>query len=251
MNKGLAERYLGLTGTYDQRALRKAYAREARRWHPDLQPQEHLRAEATRRMAIINESYAHLKAYFSRGAKTLTAESSGGSSYRGSASYGGASGYRGQSRGGHAGSPSHSSSTWTPPKPKPQPPVVVPKTPSGAPRAPEPAPEPDPEAAPPRHCLAYRVVEHFPFRIAFLAIIILLFISPEHAGLDYLQNFGGFHFILLYRGGFLDFLLWQCVLVPLAIVNLFNGFITDFIQLILLELIAWLERKVHGERTLS
>ena len=46
MDKRLAESTLHLTGTYDRRALRKAYAREARKWHPDLQPTENARFSA-------------------------------------------------------------------------------------------------------------------------------------------------------------------------------------------------------------
>lgn len=240
MNKRRAELYLGLSGTYDQRALRKAYAREARRWHPDLQPNDILRAQATQHMAQINEAYAYLKKLFRGGAKTIRAERSGGGS---SSSWQGNEKTRGTGRPYGTG-PSRSRSSGA------QPPVVVPKEPAGVPVAPEPEPKPAP---PPRHCLAYRIVEHFPWRIAFLALILALFVSPDHAGWDYVANFGRFQWITLYRGGFLDLLLWQCILVPLAVVNLFNGMITEWVQLLLLEAIAWLERlayrRAHGTQT--
>ncbi len=245
MCKESAERYLGLTDTYDRRVLRKAYAREARRWHPDLQPQESMRSYATKRMAKINEAYAYLKSLFDAGAKTLTAGYSEGS--RGAA-YGAGSRTSWQSTG---RSSTYTGRQWqgasrrktssTPPPP----PAVVHTQPAGVPVAPEPEPEPAPEL---HHCLAFRIVEHFPWRVAFLALILLLFISPDHAGIDYLTHFGQFQWILLYQGGFLDFLLWQCVLVPVAVWNLFTGTITDFIQLLLLELIAWFERLAHKRR---
>ncbi len=246
MDKRLAESTLHLTGTYDRRALRKAYAREARKWHPDLQPTENARFSATKHMARINESYSYLKSLFDAGAKTLTASSGTGSAYAPRSGYSVYSGSSGARRGSAGPRTTYGArgSTGAPPRP----PVAVRNEPAGAPVAPEPAPEPDP---PFRHCLAFRLVEHFPWRVFFLAVVLLLFISPAHAGLDYLTHFGSFQFVLLYQGGFLDFLLWQCLLVPLAIWNLFTGTITNLIQLLLLELIAWAERLVHRLRAQS
>ncbi len=244
MYKESAERYLNLTGTYDRRALRKAYAREARRWHPDLQPEESMRGYATKRMAKVNEAYAYLKSLFDAGAKTLTAGYSAGP--QGAGGHGSPSTQWRESR---QGSPRGARSAGGPWEGAGRgrtnastPPTVVHAQPAGVPVAPQPEPEPEP---PLRHCLAFRVVEHFPWRVAFLAVILLFFISPAHAGLDYVTHFGSFQWVLLYQDGFLDFLLWQCVLVPLAVWNCFTGTITDFIQLLLLELIAWGERLVH------
>lgn len=81
--------------------------------------------------------------------------------------------------------------------------------------------------------ILYRIVSHIPLRIIFFVVIALLFISPAHAGIDYITHFGTFEWVLLYQGDFGDFLIWHGLLI-LAIVNLFFPVVTEPIRSFLL-----------------
>ena len=54
---------LGLTHDYDGKELKKAFRREARKWHPDLNKND---LNAEERFKLINEAYEylHLNFYF-------------------------------------------------------------------------------------------------------------------------------------------------------------------------------------------
>ena len=49
---------LGLSQDYDDRELKKAFRREARKWHPDLNKND---LNAEERFKLINEAYEHLR----------------------------------------------------------------------------------------------------------------------------------------------------------------------------------------------
>ena len=91
--------------------------------------------------------------------------------------------------------------------------------------------------------VVYKILSHLPYRLMFLAIVLFLFIQPEHAGMDYVMNFGTMGWMTLYNGDFNDLLLWHG-LVVLAFLNMAFPIVTTPIRSLLLTITSCVAQAV-------